>query len=1299
MLGLFRSRALCAHYVGKMSHRYELAEQDSRVTGGPRANRRYVTVKVCMLDDSVVKFDLEPKCKGKALYDDVYEHLNVEEREYFGLNFYDKSENLFWLDELKVINKQVKEPRSTLFRFCVKFYPPDPALLQEEYTRYLFGLQIRRDLLSGRLKCSENTAALLASYIVQGELGDHHPMTCRSGYLSEYQFFPNQTSDSEKRISTYHKEHRGLLPADADYNLLDVARRLEMYGVTLYAAKDKDQVQLFLAAAHMGVLVFQNGSKINTFSWAKIRKLSFKRKRFLIKLHPEIFGHYKDVVEFQMVSRNACKSFWKIAITTHAFFRQNLGITAPKPRRRVFSRGSSFRYSGRTQKQVIEGCRTSFRQPPTFERSQSMKTPSRSHFLGNSAEASARSFNAYVNAETSRVVESSPPRPLIPFQKIDENEAPLLNGPTATNTTMLQPEEKQQHVSSEEDTVALLPESKGVIPLQDLDHEPDMTKEESDTPSEAASEPDVECQEEAATPAAESTEEASENVQEDPAENGGEDKPGEEEDEGFEHGTPLNYYGDNNIEEELLVPEGCVRVEYQPQPKPPSPVEVSDVDTMSPPPPTPPPPPPEEEEVEEGVRDEGVGQEFPSPPPEILPSPPPELTDEFQKTDDTEMPIAVVLHNGVQTENKEARSDSENLTSTSSTLVTKVQNGGVAGLSKGSRSSRHSTDSGTTSDSVETRDTVFDETASPFRSSLEMSPPVSPSTPTPPFTQKGAYISKELYGAAYSVVRELLNTERTYVKDLEVVTVAFRDVVSDEGVLPEPTKKLLFSTFDPIYDFHCAFLSELEHRMALWDASGPSKTEGTPRIGDLILRNMRQIKRYLHHVKKHDQVMLELEDATKNYKDFEVAYKEFETQKVCYLPFNAFLLKPSQRIVHYKFLLERLINVYTKEHIEHQDTQDALDEVNEAVKAVEESTKKLENFQKIIELERDLIGIENLVQAGREFVREGCLQKIDRKGPQPRMFFLFSDILLYTCKGVTLTNQFRVRGQIPLDSVTLDNDGPEMHGLYAFAIITEERELLLAANSEEEKYKWMEDLKKSVKLAQDREICGGCSQKRSHLAYRTPNMRSTRFLCEECYTEFELENSVNGDSPYPQMGTIGKVLPLPTPVKIAGRTNGDGSDDEAGSSPVSTLDKRHAHTHTMSTRRVCWHRNTSISMKEHSLSVRNQMSGELLRKFKTGNRWQKLWVVFTNFCLYFYKTHEDEFPLASLPLIGYSVGRPVEDDGIDKELVFKLQYKTHIYFFRAENEYTFIRWMEVISSATQSSSRARIFSRQVSAVP
>lgn len=51
----------------------------------------------------------------------------------------------------------------------------------------------------------------------------------------------------------------------------------------------------------------------------------------------------------------------------------------------------------------------------------------------------------------------------------------------------------------------------------------------------------------------------------------------------------------------------------------------------------------------------------------------------------------------------------------------------------------------------------------------------------------------------------------------------------------------------------------------------------------------------------------------------------------------------------------------------------------------------------------------------------------------------------------------------------------------------------------------------------------------------------------------------------------------------------------------------------------------------------------------------------------------DEFPLASLPLLGYVVGPPSPEDGIAKDYVFKLQYKNHIYFFRAESEYTYNR--------------------------
>ncbi|RXN01410.1 hypothetical protein EOD39_6905 [Acipenser ruthenus] len=173
------------------------------------------------------------------------------------------------------------------------------------------------------------------------------------------------------------------------------------------------------------------------------------------------------------------------------------------------------------------------------------------------------------------------------------------------------------------------------------------------------------------------------------------------------------------------------------------------------------------------------------------------------------------------------------------------------------------------------------------------------------------------------------------------------------------------------------------------------------------------------------------------------------------------------------------------------------------------------------------------------------------------------------------------------------------------------------------------------------------------------------------------------------------------------------SEDDTHSS-YSSLDKQ-THHRANTTMHVCWHRNTSVSMSDHSLAVegqrpntithvcwyrnhhlslsdyqrmdQNQLSGYLLRKFKNSNGWQKLWVVFTNFCLFFYKTHQDDFPLASLPLLGYIVGTAAEADSIHKEYVFKLQFKSHVYYFRAESEYTFERWMEVIKSAASATGR------------
>ncbi|KAG9494348.1 hypothetical protein GDO78_001939 [Eleutherodactylus coqui] len=317
---------------------------------------------VLLLDGTVLLVDVGPKTMGQALLSQVFTHLNVVETDYFGIEFQTAQSQWVWLDSLKFVNKQLRKPKNAKMRLAVKFFPPDPGQLQEEYTRYLFAMQIKRDLAEERLVCSDTTTALLISFILQSELGDYDQKVDHE-HLRCTQYVPRQYS-LEDLILEDHRQHIGMSPADADFQILDISRRLELYGTRFHLASDREGAKINLSVSHMGVLVFQGNTKINTFNWSKIRKLSFKRRRFLIKLHPEVHGPYQDTLEFLLPSRDMSKRFWKICVEYHSFFRLQ---DQPKPKSKsvLLSRGSSFRYSGRTQKQLIEYVRdTSIKRPP-----------------------------------------------------------------------------------------------------------------------------------------------------------------------------------------------------------------------------------------------------------------------------------------------------------------------------------------------------------------------------------------------------------------------------------------------------------------------------------------------------------------------------------------------------------------------------------------------------------------------------------------------------------------------------------------------------------------------------------------------------------------------------------------------------------------------------------------------------------------------------------------------------------------------------------------------------------------------
>uniref|UniRef100_A0A672M9A6 FERM, ARHGEF and pleckstrin domain-containing protein 1 n=1 Tax=Sinocyclocheilus grahami TaxID=75366 RepID=A0A672M9A6_SINGR len=814
-----------------------------------------------------------------------------------------------WLDLLKPILKQIRRPKNTILRFVVKFFPPDHTQLLEELTRYLFALQIKHDLACGDLTCNESSAALLVSHIVQSEIGDFEEVQCKQHLLNN-KYIPEQDALMDKIIE-YHQKHVGQTPAESDYQLLEIARRLEMYGVRLHPAKDREGTKLSLAVAHSGVLVFQGHTKINAFNWSKVRKLSFKRKRFLIKLRPDLNSNCQDTLEFMMGSRDCCKVFWKICVEYHAFFRL-FEEPKPKPKPVLFTRGSSFRFS---------------------------ESPSAGQVMVNGQKQS-----------------------LSLGQSPDGRQPSPLTSP-------------------------------------------------------------------------------------------------------------------------LLTDAGFVRTD-------------------------------DEDEVRR--------KRFPA-------------------------------------------------------------------------------------------------------------------------------------DKAYFIAKELLTTERTYLKDLEVITVSFQKSVGKDEAMPDSLRNLIFANFEPVYKFHETFLKDVDQRLAQWEGRSNAHIKGDyQRVGDVMLKNIQGLKLLTAHLQKHSEALLELEQTCRSSRRLEGLCRDFELQKVCYLPLNIFFLRPLHRLMHYKQILERLCKHYPPTHDDFRDSRAALADISEMVVQLHGTLIKMENFQKLLELKKDLTGVDNLAIPGREFIRLGCLSRLSGKGLQQRMFFLFNDVLMYTSRGMTASNQFKMHGQLPLYGMTqifinllcsANDKRTKMGGKIKLnALIDSSSRSLRSSASEMEK--WLEDIKMAIELA---DKCNDSSA--------------------------EILSSSFTDSKSPEESSADQE-----------------SEDDLSASRTS-LERQTPHRGN-TTVHVCWHRNSSVSMVDFSVALENQLSGNLLRKFKNSNGWQKLWVVFTNFSLFFYKTHQDEFPLASLPLLGYSITIPSESENIHKDYVFKLHFKSHVYYFRSESEYTFERWMEVIRSTTCSSSHIRSLSRK-----
>ncbi|XP_052249054.1 uncharacterized protein LOC127856886 isoform X3 [Dreissena polymorpha] len=576
----------------------------------------------------------------------------------------------------------------------------------------------------------------------------------------------------------------------------------------------------------------------------------------------------------------------------------------------------------------------------------------------------------------------------------------------------------------------------------------------------------------------------------------------------------------------------------------------------------------------------------------------------------------------------------------------------------------------------------------------------------------------------FNIAKEIASSEREFVDRLKLLNVDFRLHISrateelGRPVIPTDTLNRILDYLPQLQNFNEELLSDLETRISQWQEKKC--------IADIFKKKGPFLKLFSSYILNFENITATYDEALKKYPAFLAAVKEFEMSPRCQsLAVKHYMLKPIQRIPQYKMLLQDYLHHLPEDSPEIKDVTTALNIVSDVANHINENMRHEDYVQKMLEIQRSLIGTFEVIKPGRLFLKEGELMKLSRKEMQPRYFFLFNDVLLYTTPVAT---GYRLNNALPLTGMKVSINMQDEYKM-EFSVMSTQRSFALQGSTLEERDDWVTALNAAIEentLKRDTFVTIRSQLKDEHLqsswpTYQAlvdkdfvlghkaplwiPDARVTMCMictieftvtfrrhhcracgwvvcsgCSECKIKLRyLQNKPARvcDKCYTALSKDEPIVPdvmHPGDHEEAGEEEGGGMSllkifFRGGKERRSGRTEKRAHVRPDRCR---------VAANDEGAS----MSG-YLQKWHKKKKWKKKWFLVKHNALYTFRATQDTAATDTMALLGYEVNRFNEFfEGVEQDLLFQLCHRgTAPIVFRTDSATSTEKWVNVMRQA------------------